>query len=118
MDTSKTFEIFLSWQTTLLCLGLFGIVFGIRKIIEGSFARVKSSKWWNEVAVPVLPLLVGLLFCLFAKKFPYPAAIQVTSVRILYGVGCGLVSGWIYARAKAFLKPTTPEDPSPPTPTP
>jgi hypothetical protein len=51
--------------------------------------------------------------------FPWPAALGAparASARVMYSAICGMASGWIYARAKPFLKGNAPEDSTPPAP--
>jgi uncharacterized membrane protein YeiB len=116
MDSNKAYEVFLSWQTTVMCVALFGMVFAIRRFVETLWGTVKTKKWWTDAILAVLPMALGVAVCLAAKEFPYPAGIKVTSVRVLYGIFCGLASGWAYARLKTFFLKDVKEDAATPVP--
>ncbi len=105
MDLDKMFEVFASWQTMFLCLSVFLLVFGIRRIVETAAPVVKTNKWWNEVSLPLLPLIVGMVMGLLAKSFPWPVVIGTSLwARGMYGAICGLASGWVYTRFRSIMK--------------
>lgn len=105
MPFDKGFEIFLSWQTLLLCLGIFLITFGIRRVVETGWVKAKKNKWWNEVVLPMKPIVVGALFGRFMLSFPWPTAVAGNKwAQVFYGAFCGLISGWVYGRLRAIMR--------------
>lgn len=111
MDFDQAFQVFMSWQTAVLCLGIYVITYVIRTVLEFSFPNVKNSKWWTELFLPLGPIGTGALLGAFAVKFPWPViidgAVQAElSARLMYGMICGLTSGWAYNRLRSWMKAT------------
>jgi hypothetical protein len=101
----KGFEIFLNWQTAVLCLGIYLFTHTIRRIVEVSWPGVKTNRYYREVFLPAGPIGNGLLLAFVAKKFPWPEPLAYSlSARLMYGAICGLASGWFYTRFRSFLK--------------
>lgn len=104
----KGFEIFVNWQTAVMCLGIFFITKIVRTFVEVAVPQVKapSSKLyhlWNELFLPLGPFGTGILIALLAKKFPWPMPVAgAVSAKILYGMICGGMSGWFYGRVRAW----------------
>jgi len=95
----------LFWPSLLFCLGIHVITYVIRKIFEGIWPKIKERTIWRELALPICPILVGLAFALMAHKYPWPSLVAgAISARVLYGVVCGVFSGWVYARFRSYLK--------------
>ncbi len=95
----------LFWPSVLLCLGIYVIMYVIRTIFESSWPALKTTFLWRELALPIGPILVGALFALLASKYPWPTLVVGSlSAKILYGSVCGICSGWIYGRFRAYLK--------------
>lgn len=67
------------------------------------------TDFWKEIALPVLPMIVGGLFAYFVAEYPYPE-IFTTSVtaRVFFGIFTGLVSAHAYPRIKFYLKKLAP----------
>lgn len=98
-------EIFANWQTVLLSLCVYVASFGIRRIVETGWVLAKKNKWWNEVLLPLTPVVIGVIFGIFAKSFPWPLPVSESlSARVMYGVACGVCCGWLYARIRGFVK--------------
>lgn len=117
----KALEIFVSIQTIALAMAVWMIVFAIRRVGETIWPWIKTNRYWTELFLPLGPIGTGMIVGLLAKKFPWPAAIGAdpsASVRMIYAAICGMMSGFVYARVKAFFKAGTPanENENPPTP--
>jgi hypothetical protein len=111
MDTMLT--ALLSWQFLIYCLAIAAIIFVIRKVVEyvldnpniptGKLS--KSSRLWRELILPILPVIIGPLSTLLAKKYPYPEGLSTVSGRLAFGLVAGLLSGLVYRLVSAFLVP-------------
>ena len=106
MDLDKMFEVIVSWQTMFICLGTFLFVFAIRRVLETALGdKLKGNKWWNEVALPLSPIVVGAIIGVLAKSFPWPVVVGDNIwARVMYGSICGLSSGWVYSRFRSIMK--------------
>jgi hypothetical protein len=102
----EMFEVFASWQTMLVCLGVFLAVFAVRRVLETALGdKLKQNKWWYEVALPLMPIVIGASLGALAKNFPWPMVIGDNIwARIMYGGICGLSSGWVYSRFRSIMK--------------
>lgn len=77
----------------------------IRKLSEVAWPGVKERFFWREFALPVGPILIGILFALLADKYPWPTLIRGSlSAKVLYGSICGICSGWVYTRFRVYLR--------------
>ena len=106
MDTTSIFRIetLLNWQTVLLCMGIFVIVYAIRLAIQCKWAGWKTHHLYNNLLLPLLPLAVGFGLA-YSKKFPWPTLIAESFwARVLYSMVCGLMCGWVYARVRTFVQ--------------
>ncbi len=109
----KAFDTLVNWQTLLFCLGIYVITYVLRTVTEALWKRFRGGKkltdsnLWNELFLPLGPIFVGWVLAFLGKKFPWPVAIAGTATgKLLYGGLCGIASGWIYARLRAWLKIT------------
>lgn len=103
-------EDILTWQTLVFTLAIFIFSLLIRRMLEAAFPTLTdatpmnfSQRFWEEVLLPSLPVLVGALFALLVKNWPYPKAMIPTGPRVIYGVVCGFFSTWAYRVLKAIL---------------
>ena len=102
-----------TWQMVLYSLGITGVVFVIRKIVDFIFhleiTGTEKPVWkllfhiWDELLIQILPILVGTLGALLIKQFAYPTGIALIWSRLEFGVVAGLFSGFIYKLAKSFI---------------
>ena len=112
MNDSAIFSLFLSWQTALLCLGIYLLTYVIRTVMEaiaksrGLDTQLRGSIVWNELVLPIGPIFNGALIAFFAKKFPWPEVVASSlSARMMYGAVAGVACGWFYARFRALVMP-------------
>lgn len=99
------FELFLNWQTAILCLGIYLLTYSVRKTIEVLWQGSAKNRIYSELLLPLGPIGNGVIIAIVAKQFPWPEPItHSTSARIMYGAIAGLASGWFYNRFRAFLK--------------
>ncbi len=91
-------------QALLLCLGIFMLTYGIRKVVETAWAGAKTNKWWTEVFLPMGPVGTGVILAFVAKSYAWPDLVQDPWSRAFYGGACGMASGWVYNRFRSILK--------------
>lgn len=93
------------WPWTLLfsLFVAFAVVL-VRKVVERVWEGAKRSWWWNEIALYLLPMLLGAVTALAFRQYPFPELVKAASTRFVYGVVCGGFSGFVYKMAKSVLK--------------
>ncbi len=98
-------DLFTIWNGFLLSLGIYAVVFVVRKVVEFILKgyKLSNARWWRELALPVMPVLLGVCVGLFAETYPYPEGIKDVLSRVLYGAVCGLVSSLSYRVLKKVL---------------
>jgi len=105
MDLNKVFEAFVTPQTVVVCLAVYLLTFVIRKIAEGVWKGAKESRLWREVWLPIGPIANGAFVGAVAKTFVWPSIVGTSlSGRIMYGAICGVFSGFLYNRIRAWLQ--------------
>lgn len=106
---------FTSWQFMFLTLGIAGITFVLRKLIEyfilenPNMPGDKKSKIWTALVLPIAPMVIGLIFGCLVSGYPYPEGITHISARITLGIVAGLLSGSVYRVIKELLNKQLPE---------
>lgn len=98
-------QIFLSWQFVVFSLAVAAIMFVIRTVGEYFFknAKLTVKKLWQDLFLPILPVIVGGLFAFFVKSYPYPNNLTSNGNRIVFGVVAGLLSGLLYRVIKSLI---------------
>ena len=96
-------ERFANWQTALFCLGVYIIVQGLRALFETIIKTLKTNYYWNDLALPWSPVLLGLGIAMLCKYYPFPDGIVSLSARCLYGMVCGFVSTTVYRNVAAAI---------------
>jgi hypothetical protein len=95
----------LTFSNIMLCLAIVAIVWVQRKGAEVFTKRVfkkdlKESKLWTEFFMPIGPLGTGALLTLISQ-LPVPEMFNGgLLVRMVFGVGLGLVSGLVFRLIK------------------
>lgn len=98
------FSLFSLGTLSVLCLGIYAIVYCIRKIVENLWKSAPDNRYWRDLALPVLGILIGAVIGMVAKSFPWPDQFTTFSARALLGAVCGMASSFVYGRFKAWLK--------------
>lgn len=100
-------SIMLSWQFIFLSLAIMAAVSMVRDVVEYLMQRsgIDPAKplFWNEVVLPILPLLVGVAGIEVFKGFSYPEVLVTNSDRLVFGLVAGLLSGLVYRVVKALM---------------
>ena len=115
------FKDLFSLNTVVYCLAVWLIVLVIRGIVEkactfiNSFVNFsdKSKKKflyvWEELILPVVPLVVGGIGALyFSALFPV-AFVSPIAHRIIFGIVCGSFAGVVYRMAKQYILTVLPQ---------
>ncbi len=95
----------LSVSNIVLCLAIVALVWVQRKSAEVFAIRflnrdLKKSKLWVEFFMPMGPIVTGALLTL-VPQLPVPAMFNGgVSVRMVFGLGIGLISGLIFRLVK------------------
>jgi protein-S-isoprenylcysteine O-methyltransferase Ste14 len=98
------FSMFSLGILSVLCLGIYALVFVVRTAVETVFKNIKENKYWRDLVLPVLGIVFGIIFGLIMKDFPWPDSFSSLSARTLLSAVCGLISSFVYGRFKAWLK--------------
>jgi F0F1-type ATP synthase membrane subunit b/b' len=101
------FSMFLSWQAVLFCLGIYAIVYVIRTALETFIAKIKDNRYWRELALPVMGIIIGIGLGAAFSGIPMPDGISTISARMTFGAVCGLLSSFVYNRIKSWIKSKT-----------
>lgn len=115
MNLSSVFTV----PTFLLAVGINIVILLLRRVIQLKWPalsphtpRTLVQNIWERVVLPTLPALLGALFCLLAPAatetnpvgFSYPAVVVGSWSRVLYGIGVGWFSGYLYTVMKFLMK--------------
>ncbi len=95
-----------SIQFILFGLMLASLTWIGRKIIEYLIKNktLQPVNIWNDLVLPVAPIILGALIGLIATKYPYPSGVSVVSGRVAFGLAAGLISSLLYRLIKSFIK--------------
>lgn len=106
-------QVLLSWQFVLFGLAVAMIMYVIRivaeYIAEVLHKNLGSSKLWNELILPITPILLGLIGAILLKTFPYPgftpdaAGHFARGDRMIFGLVAGGFSTIMYRVIKSLL---------------
>jgi len=99
--------ILLSWHTLAFGLGIYILTLITRRIVETASSKAKDWKWWRDVILPSLPVLLGGGIAAVATFYPFPKGVESFSARVFFGVVVGFMSGWIYRIIKGAISKKT-----------
>ena len=55
---------FFNWEVVAFAVGLYVIVFIIRRIVEGFWKKALANYYWSEIVLPILPPVLGAVLWL------------------------------------------------------
>jgi hypothetical protein len=101
-------QVLLSWQLITFSLSVVAIVFVLKTISEYIISTItksnpQSSKLWNDLILPILPILIGMVVGFLFVSFPYPDGLVSSSGRFIFGSVSGLLSTTVYRYVKAAI---------------
>lgn len=103
MDIYQQLGQLLTLPIIVFCVVVWFVVKYLRKAVELRKPQLKDSKIWRELALPTIPLLVGMLL-MVVTKYPMPEVFPDTWVcRAFLGASCGGFSGFVYRLLKQAL---------------
>lgn len=100
----------LSWQFVVFGLAVVAALFVFRRIVEYTLdiyfkvdKQSKLYKFWTELLLPTLPMLLGSGGAVLISTFPYPNDLTTVGSRFVFGLVAGLMSGLLYRIIKSTL---------------
>lgn len=106
-------QVLLSWQFVLFGLAVAFAVYVLRLIVEYIAGALKkdlsTSKFWNDLLLPILPIVFGVVGAWLVTNFPYPgftpnaAGVVARGDRLIFGLVAGGFSTMMYRVVKALL---------------
>lgn len=100
-------QMLLSWQFVLFGLAISAILFVVRKFVEFGMEKwavlAKESKLWNDLLLPIAPVVLGGGLAVIIKQFPYPDNLTSGSSRFVFGLVAGLLSTLLYRIVNSLL---------------
>lgn len=94
----------LTLNNLIFCLFLALIVWIGRRLVEYIWKNSKTNKVWNELALPMSPILLGAIIAPLVRMYPFPADFSSTSGRVLFGTVLGFISAHVFKIVKGMLK--------------
>jgi len=97
---------FITWQFLFFCIAIGAIVLFIRRLVEFIMdtAKVnKDVKWWRDLVLPALPIVLGQGIALLVVSYPYPAEFTSIGGRWIFGLVAGFSSGFVVRMYKSLL---------------
>lgn len=105
--------------TFLLAISINVLMLIVRRAVELIWPSLAShtprtlvENIWERIMLPTLPALMGALFCMLVPPvkdgvltgFAFPEVVVGFQSRILYGIGTGFFSAYLYGVFKFLLK--------------
>jgi len=87
----------------VFCIMIALIVEGKNRLISYFWAGAKTNKLYQDLGLPLAPLVIGALLAALVKSYPYPEAFSAFGPRLILGSIFGLVSAHIYRIGKKFI---------------
>lgn len=100
----STISDWLTLPVGMFCICIYLLTIMFRRVMETAFPIVKLSIWWERVALPSLPVLLGGLIALLASDYPFAQKIAYWPYRLVFGFVLGAFSESVYTVAKGLLK--------------
>jgi lipopolysaccharide export LptBFGC system permease protein LptF len=92
-----------SWNFLLFSLCVVVVTYIIRTILEYKSDKLKDLNFWNKLALPLMPIAIGVILASLIKDYPYSESIKSLSARIMFGSVSGLLSGLLWRLVKALI---------------
>lgn len=127
METVSITEFITSMGTYVLGLGVFIATFFLRRVVEMLLPSWKKradandpkltyltegSRWWNEVLLYAIPVLLGCAAGFLKSDFLFPG-LNDLGAKILFGGAVGWFSSFLYKALRKALKEKVGIDPVP-----
>jgi hypothetical protein len=106
-------QVLLSWQFVFFGLAVATVIYVFRLVVEYLASVLKkdlaTSQLWNNLVLPIAPIIIGVLAAIVLKKFPYPGftpdanGIVLRGDRIIFGLVGGTFSTLMYRVVKSLF---------------
>jgi len=106
-------QVLLSWQFIFFGLAVATVMYVFRLIVEYLASVFKkdlsTSHLWNNLVLPVMPIVLGVVAAILLKKFPYPGftadatGVVLRGDRIIFGLVAGTFSTLMYRVIKSLF---------------
>ena len=97
------FSAFFSAQFLFFALAIAAITFTARTIVEYAWKNAPTSNAWNNLILPLLPVVLGAIGGIVSKIYPDPLGASIFA-REVFGLTAGLCSGLVYKMLKGYIK--------------
>jgi len=94
----------LTLSNVVFCLMISVLVFVIRRGVNAFWKSAKQNKIWNELILPILPLVTGGCLAASISAWPYPEDFQTFGARVIFGCVAGLFSAHTYRVVHNMIK--------------
>jgi len=93
-------DIFLNWQSAAVALVIYAVTESVRRAIQAAWKSWRSSPFYTEFVLFVLPIAIGVAIAFAVPSFAWPEPLVTTSSRAMYTAVLGLFATAIYGWAK------------------
>lgn len=94
---------FMTWQFMLFSLTIAGATFILRTIVEYFLKNPTHQKFWEDLVLPLFPLVLGVVMGRFMTMYPYPDGLTSMGGHVVFGFVSGMFSGLVYRYLKTIL---------------
>lgn len=94
---------FFTWQFMLFSLAVAGVTFILRKVIEYYAKNITKNTAWEDLVLPIFPLVLGCLMGKLMTAYPYPDGLNSVGGRVIFGLVAGMFSGLVYRVLNSLL---------------
>jgi uncharacterized protein (UPF0305 family) len=93
---------FLTPVFALFSLFVAGVIIVLRKILE-YYKPIKDNRWYNEVFLPIFPIILGGVLGYIFIGFPFPDGLITKSARVVFGAVAGEFSSLVFRLLKTVF---------------
>jgi hypothetical protein len=93
------------WSSILYSLGIFMVVYFLRTIIQAFWKGWRQSDLYQELALPLTPIVLGGLLAWLFTSWPWPdLLLHSPEARVIWGGILGMFSGVLYSRVRKMIE--------------
>ncbi len=87
----------------VFCIMIALIVEGKNRLISHLWPAAKTNKLYQDLGLPVAPLVIGAIMAAVINSYPYPEMFSAFWPRVFLGSVFGLASAHVYRIVKKFI---------------
>lgn len=95
------------WWFVLFALMVWISVALPRLVVEKAWPSLKDNSWWRDVALTVIPPVIGIIYALIMRQYPFLVDQKSEGVRVGLGMTGGFFASFVVRVVKARLKERT-----------